>query len=201
MAAEPFTTTRRTLLGAAAALPIAALNGDSYFFPAPTTETDPALAEKSNCPPSCLHAAHETWNRRLAEYRRLAAAKEAEETTGAFRAASDLYDVERAAIVARFGSWHAARETEQGRALCRAAFTPMSAAEEAFYDDFTAPLQRAAVRLALTPPPDLPALLAKIRVMQDQELDELEGMTRPVLEVLADDVRRLDRVPRHGRSD
>lgn len=107
MAAKPFSTTRRTLLGAAAALPIAAL-------PAPHSYAEA----------SC----EGVWNRRLADYRRLLAAKEAEETAGAFRAASDLYDVERAAIVARFGSWDAARATEQGRALCRAVFAPMNAA-------------------------------------------------------------------------
>jgi hypothetical protein len=49
----------------------------------------------------------------------------------------------------------------------------MNAAEDAFYDNFTAPLQRAAVRLALTPAPDIEALLVKIRVMQEHELDEL----------------------------
>jgi hypothetical protein len=38
----------------------------------------------------------------------------------------------------------------------------MDAAEEAFYDDFIGPLQRAAIRLAVTVAPDLSSLLAKI---------------------------------------
>lgn len=52
-------------------------------------------------------------------------------------------------------------------------------------------MERAAVRLALTPAPDLPALLAKIRVMEEHELNELESMSRPVLEVLAEDMEYL----------
>jgi hypothetical protein len=52
-------------------------------------------------------------------------------------------------------------------------------------------MQRAAVRLALTPVLDLEGLLAKIRVAQEHELGELAWMTQPVLEVLANDVRRL----------
>lgn len=173
MAAKPFSTTRRALIGAAAALPFLPLTAD--------TSAEASAKEEARA----------LWNRRLADYRRLLAAKEAEETAGAFRTASDLYDAERAAIVARFGSWDAARETEQGRALCRAAFTPMNAAEEAFYDDFTAPLQRAAVALAQTQTPDPEALLAKIRVIQEHELEELGCMPRPVLELLAEDVERL----------
>ena len=173
MAAKPFSTTRRTLLGAAAALPILTL-------PADLSAEASAKAE-----------ARALRDRRLADYRRLLAAKEAEETAGAFRAASDLYDAERTAIEARFGSWDAARETTEGRALCRAAFAPMDAAEEAFYDDFTAPLQRAAVELASTPAPNLAALLGKIQVMRERGLEDEGGMTRLVLEVLTEDVERL----------
>jgi hypothetical protein len=185
MAALPFTTTRRTLLGAAVSWPIAALPTPVIARTPARGPRQPETTEGQSSPARAL------WNRRLAEYRRLLAAKEAEEAAGAFRAASDLYDRDYAAIEARFGSWGAARDTEQGRALCHAAFAPMNAAEEAFYDDFTAPLQRAAVCLALTPAPDLEAVLERIRVMDEQELNELGSMTRPVLEVLADDVVQL----------
>ena len=44
------------------------------------------------------------------------------------------------------------------------------------------------MRLALTPARDLEVLLVKIGVAQEHELDELGCMTRPLLEVLADDV-------------
>lgn len=58
-------------------------------------------------------------------------------------------------------------------------------------------MQQVAAALALTPAPDLAELLVKIRVMQALELDELEILERPVLEVLADDVERFGT----GRND
>lgn len=73
MAAKPFSTTRRALLGAAASLPVAAV------------PVQPSYAEALG---------EGVWNRRLADYRRLLAAKQAEETAGAFRAANNLYAVE-----------------------------------------------------------------------------------------------------------
>ncbi|HEY0012191.1 MAG TPA: hypothetical protein VGB79_04990 [Allosphingosinicella sp.] len=174
MAIEPLSTTRRALLGAAASLPIVAL-------PAPTVES---RAEQPT-PDRTL------WNRRLAAYRRLAARTREAAETGFYRQANDRYEHEQAALAHRFGSWEAAHASEQGRPLCDAAFAHVDAAEEAFYDRCTAPMQRAAVRLALTPVPSLEALLAKIRIMAEHELDELGCMTRPVLAVLAHDVRRL----------
>jgi hypothetical protein len=136
------------------------------------------------------------WARRLAVYRRLAARTREAAETGFFRAANDRYNRERAELEARYGSWEAAAATPEGSALRRAIFAPAAAAEEAFYDRCTKPTQRAAAHLAQTPAPELSALLAKIRVMQEQELDELEILGRSVLDVLADDVARLANV--HG---
>jgi hypothetical protein len=192
MAAEPFTTTRRTLLGAAVSLPAVALcEGGSL----PVIARSAATRQSSE--------AHDTWNRRLAAYRRLAARTKEAAETGFYRQALDRYDREVAAIEQRFGgrtarlrSAHpeqASSEVEmrvEGR-LIRAAFERVDAVEGAFYDRCTAPMQRAAVRLANTPTPNLEALLAKIRVMHEQEVDELGSMARPVLEVLAEDVELL----------
>jgi hypothetical protein len=132
-----------------------------------------------------------TWNRRFACYRHLSERTREAAETGFFRAANDRYNRERAALETRYGSWEAAATTPDGRALRAAIFAPVAAADEAFYDRCTKPMQQAAALLALTPAPDLPALLAKIRVMQEQELDELDIVGRPVLEVLADDVERV----------
>jgi hypothetical protein len=192
MAAEPFTTTRRTLLGAAAALPIAALP-TSVIARTPDPIRGPRQSSR----------AQDIWNRRLATYRRLAARTKEAAETGFYRQALDRYDREVAAIerrfrgrTARLPSAHpeqASSEVEmrvEGR-LIRAAFERVDAVEGAFYDRCTAPMQRAAVRLANTPTPNLEALLAKIRVMHEQEVDELGSMARPVLEVLAEDVELL----------
>jgi hypothetical protein len=137
------------------------------------------LVTVPNCSPK--------WHRRLAAYRRLAARTKEAAETGFYRQALDRYDHEVVAIEHRFGD----RTVPEARHLIRAAFERVDAVEEAFYDHCTAPMQRAAVRLANTPTPDLAALVAKIRVIQEQELDELGSMTRPLVEVLAEDVKQL----------
>lgn len=174
-----FSTTRRTLLGAAATLPLAALPALAPPVIAGSEET-----KKSN-PAATL------WNRRLATYRRLAARWQTEGATGAYAAANEKYNRAYNELSARFGSWMEAIRSPIGEPLCRAAFAPVKVAKDAYYNDFTGPMHRAAIRLALTPAPDLPALLEKIRVIKDQELDEAASMTRPAMEVLAEDVARL----------
>jgi hypothetical protein len=72
-----------------------------------------------------------------------------------------------------------------------AAFARVTRAENLYYDRHTAPLMRAATLLAETPAPDLPAVLAKIRVMQAHELQEEGAMEKPALGLLAEDVDRL----------
>jgi hypothetical protein len=111
-----------------------------------------------------------------------AAAKEAAET-GWFRAANDRHNREMAAI--------AALGAAAPKAARRTAFRRIDKAEKAYWSRCTRPMQQSAVLVALTPPPDLHSLLAKLGVLQDQELDELEIGGRPVLEVLAADVERL----------
>jgi hypothetical protein len=124
-----------------------------------------------------------TWSQRLARYRALATtAKEAAET-GWLRAANDRHNREMAAI--------AALGDAAPKAARRTAFRRIDRAEKAYWSRCTKPMQQSAALLALTPAPDFPGLLAKIGVMQEQELDELEIAGRPVLEVLAEDVQRL----------
>ena len=179
MAEKPLSTTRRSLLGAAAALPVAAF-AQVAAEPGPTT---PVRPERSR---GALR-----WTRRLTRYRRLAERTREAGETGFFRAANDRYNRERAEVEARFGTWEAAASTAEGRKLRKEIFARVAAAEEAFYNRCTAPMQRAAVTLARTPAPDVQALLAKIRVMQAQQLDELDLLGSSALEVLADDVARL----------
>jgi len=180
MAAQEHSSTRRRVLGAAAALPVLALVG----LPSPAVIASRAAARQSS-------PDHEIWNRRLARYRRLHARWKAEAESGTFRAANDRYNREHAELSARFGSWAAALESDEGRPLCEAAFEHLDAVENAYYDRFTAPAHRAAVLLALTPAPDLEALSTKIRVMAEHKLDEADSLERPALEVLAEDVRLL----------
>lgn len=179
MAAQELSSTRRRVLGAAVALPVLALAG----LPAPVIASRETARQSSKARALC--------GRRLARYRRLRARWEAEAETGAFRAANDEYNRARAELIARFGSWEKALRSRTGKSLCAAAFARVDAAEDTYYDRFTAPLNRAIIRLALTPAPDLPALLAKIEVIHDHELDSDNDMRRAPIEVLREDVGRL----------
>lgn len=183
MAAQEHSSTRRRVLGAVAALPVLILTG----LPSPVTArtpADPGRTRQSS-------TAREAWDRRLARYLRLHDRWKAEAETGAFRAANDEFAGARAGLVARFGSWEKARKSRIGKPLCRVAFARVSEAEDAFYDRFTAPLNRAIIQLVHTPVPDLPALLAKIEVIQKHEPDAEDGLRRPPIELLREDVRRL----------
>ncbi len=86
-----------------------------------------------------------------------------------------------------------ARNRPEGKPLCAAIWRRLDAAEDAYWKRCTAPMQKAAAALALTPAPDLEALRAKIAVMREQALEELDRMPRCPLEVLEEDVARLSR--------
>lgn len=172
MAGHVSSISRRRVLGAAAALPILA------SIPAPVAGLAPPAERR-------------LWNRRLARYRRLAAEAEEVATTGWFRAANARHERDAAVIAARFGSWDLARESREGAALCDAIWRRMGEAEDAYWERCTAPMQRAAAAVALTPVPDLDALRTKVAVMREQALDELELMSRQPLTVLLEDLRQL----------
>ncbi|HEX8655451.1 MAG TPA: hypothetical protein VF693_09540 [Allosphingosinicella sp.] len=126
------------------------------------------------------------WDRRLARYRRLAAATEEAAETGWFHEANALYDRESVEIAARFGS-----DSAEGRQLRRAAFERVSAAEDAYWERCTAPMQEAAMALALTPAPDVAAVRDKAGVMRAVRLHELDRMARDCFQVLEEDLGRL----------
>jgi hypothetical protein len=182
MAAQPLSTTRRALLGAAAALPIAALAGPTA---APVIATQDPIRGKQSSP------AAEIWTRRLARYRLLHTRAKVEEETGAFRAANEAYNQVFAEMTARFGSWPKALRSKAGKPLCTAAYARITAAETAYCRQYTVPLEKAALALMRTPAPDLHALRTKIEVMRDQEVDCLDGTPSDPLEVVWADVRRL----------
>lgn len=182
MAAQEHSSTRRSVLGAAVALPVLALAG----FPAPAVIATPDLiGGKQSSPARAL------WHRRLTRYRRIHARWKTEAESGAFRAANDAYKRARAGIIARFGTWEKALRSRTGKPLCKAAFTRIDAAEDAYYDTCTAPMHRAPVSLIRTPAPGLRALLAKIEIIQEHELEMFDDMPVHPLEALRMDMTRL----------
>lgn len=182
MAAQPLSTTRRALLGAAAALPIAALAG----LPA-----DPVMATPDPIRGKQPSRAAEIWTRRLARYRTLHARAKAGAETGAFRAANNAYNQVFAEMTARFGSWPKALRSKTGKPLCTAAYARITAAETAYCRQYTVPLEKAALALVRTPAPDFHALRTKIEVMRDQEVDCFDGTPSDPLKVIWEDVRRV----------
>lgn len=179
MAAEPHSSTRRRVLGAAAALPVLALAG----FPSAVIATIDDARQSS--------PAQALWDRRLARYRRLHARWKAVAETGAFRTANDDYGRARAALIARFGSWERARRSRIGKPLCRAAFERVSRVEDVYYDRCTAPMYRAATRLIQTLAPDLRALLAKIDIIREHELETFDDTPVHPVDALRADVAWL----------
>ncbi len=176
MAGREPSTTRRRLLGAAAAFPVLSL-----------APPEPVRAEPVEALPSLPDCSE--WNRRLAPYRRLAAEAEEAATTGWFAAANARYERECEEIDARHGPTQP--DSHVARRLKRQAFDRIDAAEEAYWIRCTDPMQRAAVALALTPAPNLPALAKKIAVMRVHQLQELNSMTRGCFELLEEEVGRL----------
>jgi hypothetical protein len=192
MATKPPTTTRRALLGAAAALPIAALASPASGVAKHPGTAKPPFAPSETPHPACLERSRETqrWNHRLARYTRLATSAKKAAETGWFRAANDRYNRECAAPDPT--------HPEEGLSLSKAglegrqaAFARVTRAENLYYDRHAAPLYRAATLLAETPAPDLPSLLAKIRVMQAHELQEDGALPVPALSLLVKDAERL----------
>lgn len=176
MAGREPSISRRRILGAAAALPLAAL-------PAPGAEAVRASADRG------------LWETRLARYRVLAERTRAAAETGWFRAANDRYYAKCAAIAARFGGEEAAAASEEAGALRRAAFRRVDRAEDLYWRRCTAPTQEAAIALAFTRAPDIAAVRTKIAVLRAHDLDEPDAMRRNALEVVDRDLASLIQFP------
>jgi hypothetical protein len=167
MADRALSTSRRTLLGAAAAIPIAALPVIASAVKQSSLDPSAAL--------DCRASLAMTWNTRLARYLRLEARAKAAAETGWFRAANDRYYLACATPGAN-------RKAE---------FARVSRAEDLYWRRCTAPMQEAAVALVLTPPPDLEALREKLAAIRAHQLHEEGSMSRDCIEVLEEDIGRL----------
>lgn len=167
MADQALSTTRRALLGAAAALPIAALSRSIRAEPVATKSTEGLLL------PSL--AAQAEWTTRLTRYRHLAARAKAAAETGWFRAANDAHS----------------RTCANANSDRKVAFARLSRAEDLYWRRCTEPMQEAAVVLVLTPAPGLEALRDKLAAIRRHRLHEDGSMERDCIEVLEEDVERM----------
>jgi len=173
MAGREPSISRRRILGAAAALPLASLPGQP-FGPVAGAAADAAL-----------------WNARLDAYRRLAERARAAAKTGWFRAANDLYYCRCDEIAERFGGKNAAARSEEARRFYDTAFEHLDRAENIYWRRCTAPMEKAAVALVLTPAPDISALRSKLAVLRANHLDEEGALPRPALKLIDEDLKRM----------
>jgi hypothetical protein len=160
MADRALSTSRRALLGAAAALPFLPLNPAGAQAPeAPLGPPSPAEAE---------------WNARLARYNHLTARARAAAETGWFRAANDRYY----------------REAADPTVDHEAAFARLDRAEDLYWRRCVQPLDRTAAALVLTPAPTLQGLQAKIGIIRAFHAQELDQVLQGCLKVLEEDLAR-----------
>lgn len=78
------------------------------------------------------------------------------------------------------------------------AFARLDRAEDVFWRRCTQPLNEAAEVVVLTPVHDLEALRAKLAIIRAHQLHEEGSMERDCVEVLDEDVGRLQQTPRSG---
>jgi hypothetical protein len=131
------------------------------------------------------------WKRRLLRWRSSNLLMRADEQFGDYRHESDEQELERAELVARYGSIPAAKADPAGREAWESLWARMSATEERRNRRFIARADRAAAVLMLTPAPDMEAIELKIEVIKEHELDNWKGMPREPIDVIAEDLRRL----------
>jgi hypothetical protein len=161
MADRAFSTSRRAVLGAAAALPFLPLH--------------PAGAQAPEARPSPPTQAEAEWNARLARYNHLAARARAAAETGWFRAANDRYY----------------REAADPTADHQAAFARLDRAEDLYWHRCVEPLETAAVALVLTPASGGIALNIKISIVRAHQLTEANFEDRECLGILQHDLMQL----------
>jgi hypothetical protein len=162
MADRALSTSRRALLGAAAAIPFLPLSAS-------------VQAEPVETPPFPSPAVQAEWNERLARYQALAARAKAAAETGWFRAANDRYY----------------RESADPTADQEAAFTRLDRAEDLYWRRCTEPMEEAAVALVVAPAPSFAALRTKLAVIRVHQFEDSDRDTGTGLDVLEEDVERL----------
>ena len=132
------------------------------------------------------------WDQRKAKWQLLVALRDADNAFGAHATAYRVWDEVQRSAIDRFGTVPRAKEDASEAKAIEAGWEALSEAETAWYSDYVHPADLAAIGLVLTPAPDLEAVLLKAKIAKDHELDNTTSMPREPMDVILDDVRRLD---------
>ena len=132
------------------------------------------------------------WDQRKAKWQLLVALRDADNAFGAHATAYRVWDEVQRSAIDRFGALPRAKEDVGEAKVIEAGWEALSEAEAAWYSDYVHPADLAALELVLTPAPDLDAVLLKATIAKDHELDNMTSMPREPMDVILDDVRRLD---------
>lgn len=163
------TTSRRAVLGALTAAPLAGL-----LAAIPVTAARSARGADDH--------SHAEWRNVVAEFHRLRDADEVARTSGPLRLANDRDDALRARLGLKVGD----RSSDPATAAqAKESFEQVLAAEDAHFRDFLTSRWAAVARVYETPAPSLAALVEKIDIAEGEQ-DLAEAATHIVA-----DVRRL----------
>ena len=132
------------------------------------------------------------WDQRKANWQLLVALRDADNAFGAHATAYRVWDEVQRSAIDRFGTVPRAKEDADEAKIIDAGWEALSEAETAWYVDYVHPADLAAIELVLIPAPDLDAVLLKATIAKDHELDNSISMPREPMDVILDDVRRLD---------
>jgi hypothetical protein len=117
------------------------------------------------------------WERNLAAYRIAAALTDAGASFGPFARENDAFDLAKRRLEDRHGSITRAKLEPEAGAEWAEVWARMGEAEEVRYRELLKPMWAAAIRLVLTPAPDLEAALIKVEIIKHEELDNDADMT------------------------
>jgi len=131
------------------------------------------------------------WCAHLFEYRRLKALMDADEALGPTAASEVEQDCARALLAERHGGREAAMRNPTAAAEFKAIMEADNAACARQFREFVTPCDLAAVRLAVTPAPNLDAAILKIAIIKERELDSFGEMPGDPFDFVAADLERL----------
>ena len=143
-----------------------------------------------------------TWDQLVSEYLALRALMDADCEFGRLFEVTDENARQHVLAESQFGKHYLSNA--EARAFLSPSTELLRSEEKRWTAQYCFPLWAAAVRLAETPAPTLPAALFKVDIIRLEELWNYTAMTRDVMEIITEDMARFASLPtqtvevRHG---